>query len=290
MRHRPTPTGDRAHEVQREQPLPQRLLGGGVDAEHLHDVDRLRGPGLPPALLEPVDRVAARLAVDLDERAVLDPLAAAHPLGVTDQEVPPLRLDPIERARQARPDTVVDPGEDLGRLVDVDHPDARSRPEVDRVAEHRVRPVDPEGRLGRRLAEAEALVDRRLGGGQDRDRLAALPRVVDQPVHHLAHDPQPAVIGSDADAGDAAGRDLPARNGEPERVRAGRADPLLPVERADEPLEVDERALGLDLFLVRGPAECLAQRLPELVQFVGAWAAKGDVGLASVNRATASWT
>ena len=54
-----------------------------------------------------------------------------------------------------------------------------------------------------------------------------------QPGHHLAEDPATAVVGPDADPGDAGRTDLAARHGQPERVGGRAADPLVAIERAD---------------------------------------------------------
>ena len=61
------------------------------------DVSVLFGPTLVPVALDPVDGVAAGLAVDLQHRDELEPVAAARPFGVVEQLEPPLAVAPADR-------------------------------------------------------------------------------------------------------------------------------------------------------------------------------------------------
>ena len=240
-------------------------------------MERRRGTGRAPTLFDPVDRVAAWLAIDLGEGQELGPLITLHPRRVTDDEAAPSRLAPVDRARQSGSHPVVDAGEDLGRLVDVDHPDPPIRAEIDGLTKSRRPGRDAVRRLARRLAEPEAPVDRCLRRQEDGDRLLVTPGVLEDPVHHPAKHALTAVVRPDTYPGDAAGGDLPAGHRQPKREGTTGPDPPVAIARADEPVELEQRPLPLHLVLVERRAERIKQRLPELAQLVGPRIAERDV-------------
>ena len=71
MRDRRAPQLDPADEVDAGDPFPERTLGGGVEPGDVRDSDLVPCAALVPFGLEAVDRVAARRAVDLEDRSVL---------------------------------------------------------------------------------------------------------------------------------------------------------------------------------------------------------------------------
>ena len=69
---------------------------------------------------------------------------------------------------------------------------------LDRPKERGTRGIELELGPLRPDPEPEALVDGRLRCPEDRDRLASLARLGDQPGHHLAQDPAPGVRRQDS--------------------------------------------------------------------------------------------
>ena len=120
--------------------------------------------------------------------------------------------------------------------------------------------LDVEGPLERADPEAEALVDRRLRRPQDRHRLTALARLVDQPAHDLAQDPASTMAGRDADGGDPDRPDVdPAGHRQAERIASAGPDPGVAFDGADDAigLELDplELVFGVADFVGEGGIE-----------------------------------
>ncbi len=123
MRVWPAPAQELRGQVTLEQPLPESLLRVGIQGRDLHDERLALGSLRAPLPAGAVDRVAARLARDLQDDPVRRSAAAAHPLGVTQDEVPPADLAALDGRRHDRPDRLVDRREEAHRLIDIDHPD-----------------------------------------------------------------------------------------------------------------------------------------------------------------------
>ena len=194
--------------VEVEQPAPElaRRLGGRRD--DLLDRHRpLAGAGLP-VLCDPVERVAGRLAVELEQRAVQRAAAPARRVVERACASPTTpccaRTSPAAARRPARRAAGNSrrlvrgrAGEPSRAARTARRTPLRSRASVDRT--------DPRGE-----PVAEAAVDRRLGRPQVRGHVAARAAVLELRRHQRRQHAAAAVRRQHADDGDAAGRDRAA--------------------------------------------------------------------------------
>ena len=133
------------HEVDADQPLPERALGGGSRAVTSRHVQRALRAAVAPFALDPVDGVAARLAADLEHGVGLDP----WPLAATGRRpgagAATCRAGGSpRRARPTRPSKI---GRDQPhRLVALDEPHAPER--LGRPAEAERAPIGLESSPG----------------------------------------------------------------------------------------------------------------------------------------------
>ena len=204
-------------------------------------------PGVVEFVLGAIDGVRPRRAVDLEHGAHLRPVAAAHELRVVDDAVSPLRVVAVDHAGDRRAPGIVDGGAQRHCLVAIDdaHLADRARgPQEPDLVLGGVEPAD----LGRHPVP-EPLVDRPLRRPQDRDGLAAIPRLLEEVGHHQPQDAAAPMRRRDADQGDAGCTDLAARGGQAEGVGAGAADGGVPIESADDPIDLDVAALVLELVV-----------------------------------------
>ena len=182
-----------------------------------------------------VERVARRLAVELEDERVLHAaaLAAIRRIGQVAQ-LPP-RVGPREHARRRGADSLVDRGEHVFRLLERDQP--RRDAGVGWLAQAGVAARQRHLAGERRHAVAEPAVDDLLRGPERSDRLTALADVLELGAHHRREDAAATMRGQDADDGDAAAANRAARDRQLERERARAADDPVAVERRVHPLQ-----------------------------------------------------
>src|SRR5829696_4253980 len=266
---------DVADEVDAGQPLPDGALGGGIEPGHLEHEDRVVRAHLIPLGLGSIDRIAASLAIDLEDRAVFDAVRGALPLRVVEQVVAPSRVASRHGAWRSDADGLVDRGEESGGFVILDQSDPAER--YRRLVEREPRTLDVERALEGPHPEPEMLVDRAFGRPQHGQRLVALARLLEEPAHHLPEDPAPPMARRHGDHGDPGGADRSSTgHGHIERIRAARPDPPVTIDRADQPIELPEASLEVELGVAEGLGECFAGRLDERADLVRAWLPQAD--------------
>lgn len=224
--------------------MPEGPLGGRGDGDQVPYARRVhRLLGVVPLVVRGVRHEALDLAgLRPVHRVVrLPPRIALHAAAGADL--------PVARGAVGDPgadagEPAVRPGTDLADLVGVGQIDpaavlrAARAPRVEPGPAHVHAPL---GAVARR-AEAEAPVDRVLGGDQGGDRVAPLLRGGQVLGHHPAEQSAPAVRRGDGDLGDRVGGETAAADRAdllPEGPE-GRDDPV-PVEGPGGPREVDVR-------------------------------------------------
>ncbi len=266
--------------VDREQVRLQRRLPVHVE-EHSPELARRHGPvgdrldhidvtGRRAALelrMDPVQRVAGRLAVELEhERVLLSPaLASLRRIGEV-ARLPP-RIRAPEHAGRAEAGAVVDRREDVLRLLQ--RGDAHRCAVVARLPQGGV--AARQRHLAGQRGEAVAVpaVDDLLRGPEGGDRLAALTDVLELRAHHRREDPATAVGREHADDRHPAAVDRAARHRQLERERAGTADDPVAVERGVHPLKGQVAGEPLRRLVVGRPtAEVVADRADRTLELV----------------------
>src|SRR5580765_6397789 len=163
------------------------------------------------------------------------------------------------------PDLVVDAWQQLLRLVVIDDPDRTDRAGI--LAEREPRPVCSHLRRRGRDAVAETAVDRGFRRPQDRERLAALAKIVELAAHQLPQDPTAPMARQDPDPGHTTRGELTARHRQPERKRGGGPDRSFTVVGHEETIARKHLPVALEVLVLLLLAECglgYPHRGPEL--------------------------
>src|SRR5204863_9721891 len=109
---------------------PKVALGGRVRRERLDETHLAVRKTLSPLLLDAVDGVGGRLAVELDDRGVFRAGASAPLLRVRETKLLPPHPRPRDEARDSRANAVVHTHARFDRVLEREHAHLPARPRV----------------------------------------------------------------------------------------------------------------------------------------------------------------
>lgn len=219
-----------------------------------------------PVRLDAVDRVGGGLAVQLDHRGVLRARAVAPVLRVREPVVLPPGFGSGQEAGDVASHAFVHLRTEDARLFGVHDPRRACRAGI--VAKREARAVGVELEVGCCDPVAEATVDRRLRGPEDRERLTAPAEVVELVAHQARENAAATVAREHSDPRHSTRAELTSGHRQPERERRRGPDGLPVDVCGEEALAREHLAVPLEVVvtvLLREDGHRGAHRAVQLV-------------------------